>query len=217
MTSFETPEESARASAILAERDAFRLVIRGHALVEEFLDRAINDAFRDGTPAELRRLRLPARLALAEALELITTQVSTAIATFAKVRNRLAHGGDDAVTAQELEHLHAAAAPFLGDDIDLRNYDEDDQLRILVWALAQATSYTVEYALAKRQEAEAVLDVWQRRNALTGDQIRELLEGFAEPSPEAVSRFVPLLWLRESTPASWHLPQHLGRRLRGCG
>jgi hypothetical protein len=61
LINFDTPEESERAFAILTEADPFRLVIRGHALVEDVLARAIDAAFREGTPAELRRLRLPAR------------------------------------------------------------------------------------------------------------------------------------------------------------
>ena len=68
-TAFDTEEESARAFAILTEEDPFRLVIRGHAMVEDMLDRAINAAFCDGTPRELAKLRLGARVALAEALE----------------------------------------------------------------------------------------------------------------------------------------------------
>ena len=41
-------------------------------MVEEVLDGAIDAAFREGTPGELKRLRLAARIALAEGLELIT-------------------------------------------------------------------------------------------------------------------------------------------------
>jgi hypothetical protein len=45
MTTFDTPEASARAFAIITEKDPFRLIIRGHVLVEEALDEGINAAF----------------------------------------------------------------------------------------------------------------------------------------------------------------------------
>jgi hypothetical protein len=54
-------EDDPRFMTVLAEKDPFRLVIRGHALIEEVLDDAINGAFPSGTPAELKRIRLPAR------------------------------------------------------------------------------------------------------------------------------------------------------------
>jgi hypothetical protein len=76
------------------------------------LDGAIEAAFRTGTPDELKRLRLPARLALAQALELLTDEVATAIAALAKIRNRLAHGGDDVVTADERRALRDAFEPL---------------------------------------------------------------------------------------------------------
>ena len=78
-------------SVLFLEKDEFRLVIRGFGLFEEILDDAIGAAFRDGLPDELSRLRLPARLALAQALELITPEVGRAIKALAKIRNEFAH------------------------------------------------------------------------------------------------------------------------------
>jgi hypothetical protein len=53
----------------MAERnDVFRMVIRGHAVVEETLDAGIAQGFGGETPSELRRLPYPARLALFAAL-----------------------------------------------------------------------------------------------------------------------------------------------------
>jgi hypothetical protein len=136
---FDNPEESARAFGIITEEDPFRLVIRGHAMVEEVVDGAIDAAFADGTPDELKRLNLPARLALAEALELLTTEVVAAVKALAKVRNRLAHGGDDVVTSDERRALRVAFEPLIGaDDVDLDDWSEIDQLRIIVsgtWAV----------------------------------------------------------------------------------
>lgn len=147
-------------------------MIRGYALVEELLDEAISAAFRDGTPAELKRLRLAARLALAEALELVTSEVATAITALAKVRNRLAHGGDVVVTDEELRTLHAASEPFVRDDI-FENWDKDNQLRIVVYVICEATGFTVEYALKKRAEAHAAVVAWRQRSTLSKEHVRE--------------------------------------------
>ncbi len=74
MTEVEPPDdepdeqrESARAFEIISERDPFRLVIRGYALIEETVDGAINSAFANGTPAELQRLNVPALTARSHA------------------------------------------------------------------------------------------------------------------------------------------------------
>lgn len=57
---------------VFAESDEFRLAIRGMVLIEEVVDDAIDEAFRDGLPAELAGLSRPSRVSLAVALELIT-------------------------------------------------------------------------------------------------------------------------------------------------
>jgi hypothetical protein len=133
-------------------------------------------------------MRLPARIALAEALELITTAVANGISAVAKIRNRLAHGGDDNVTAAEVRSLREAFAPFEGDDIDFDRYAKQDQLRILVAGIWQATDYTVEYALEKRADAELALAAWRKRNALSAEQIAELLQRVETGDVEAEER-----------------------------
>jgi hypothetical protein len=52
----------------LIDKDEFRLVVRGQALVEDILNKGLGSALPAGTPDELKRLSLPARLALAQAL-----------------------------------------------------------------------------------------------------------------------------------------------------
>ena len=175
VSEFDSPEESRTAFDLISEADPFRL-IRGHASVEETLDRAIDAAFRAGTPPELKNLRLPARLALAEALELVTEEVVTAIKALAMVRNRLAHGGDDLVTVEEIRTLRAAFQPFdEGSDVELDDWSEDAQLRIIVAGIWQATYFTVEYALDKRAELDMALAAWRKRGALSVEELGELL------------------------------------------
>jgi hypothetical protein len=50
---FDNPDDSQQVFEIITEKDPFRLVIRGHALIEDVIDDGINSAFPDGTPGEL--------------------------------------------------------------------------------------------------------------------------------------------------------------------
>jgi hypothetical protein len=89
---------------ILSEKDPFRLVIRGFALISDLLDEAISNAFGDHIPRELSGLRIPARLALANALGAVTPELSQAIQRLGKIRHRLAHTmADDATDEEALE------------------------------------------------------------------------------------------------------------------
>jgi hypothetical protein len=64
---------------LLGEKDRFRLVIRGFALISDEVDQAITNAFGGPIPSELSRLRLPARPAPAQALGAVTPELSVAI------------------------------------------------------------------------------------------------------------------------------------------
>jgi hypothetical protein len=90
---------------LLGENDLFRLVIRGFALISEELDEAVANAFGGPIPSELSRLRLPARLALAEALGAVTPELSVAIQRLGKIRHRLAHR----VAGEATERRYAAS------------------------------------------------------------------------------------------------------------
>jgi hypothetical protein len=73
---FDNPQDSARVFDIITEQDPFRLIIRGHALIEEVIDEGIDHAFPDGAPRELKNLRLSGRLALANGLDLSRPRLS---------------------------------------------------------------------------------------------------------------------------------------------
>jgi hypothetical protein len=176
---FGTEAESRRIVDVLNQDDPFRLVIWGHSLVEEALDRAINDAFADGTPEELKRIRLAARVALARGLGLISAEVATAITALAKIRNDLAHHVDAKLTRDHVRSLRRAVKPFWPDGVDPDGYSRLEKMRIAVGAVVLATYDTTHHALEKRLEHEAALAAFQRGRTLTAQDIQTLLA--AEP------------------------------------
>jgi hypothetical protein len=84
---------------VLKEEDTFRLVIRGHATVEQAMEDALTAAFNGRLPGEIRSLPFRTRLALLVALEVVFDDHAKAIAAFARLRNELAHGKIHDVTA----------------------------------------------------------------------------------------------------------------------
>jgi hypothetical protein len=172
---FGSEAESQRVFNVISTDDPFRLVIWGHSLVEEALDRAINDAFAGGTPDELKRIRLAARVALARGLGLISDEVATAITALAKVRNDLAHHVDANLTRNHVRSLRRAVQPFWPDDQSPDGYSRIEKVRIAVGAVVLATYDTTRHALDKRREQEAALAAFQRSRTLSAQDIQSLL------------------------------------------
>jgi hypothetical protein len=173
---FLTPEESDRALAIVNNADdSFRVVIRGSALIEDQLKKVINAGFRDGTPAELKGLRIPAQLALAEALGLVTPDVVNAITALRRIRHRLAHGSNEEVTKDDVRTLLKAFEQIFRDVAPDRERSEADQLRFVVYGIWHATGSDAEYALQKRAEADEAL-LSKRLKGLPPEVIRGLLQ-----------------------------------------
>jgi hypothetical protein len=172
----EVDAEDERFEAILSEKDPFRLSIRGMSLIEEVVDEAIAEAFRGGTPRELKRLSLPVRLALAQALELLTAELVITIKDLASIRNDFAHGFDDELTADHWRVLVRILTPFMPDDFDANDYSDGDLLRIAVPTVLQATELVVQRGLDRRAAAEEAIAKLGRVNALTPEQVRRLLD-----------------------------------------
>lgn len=172
---FGTEAESQRVFNVISTDDPFRLVIWGHSLVEEALDTAINSAFEEGTPDELKRIRLAARVALARGLGLISDEVATAITALAKVRNDLAHRVDANLTRDHVRSLRRAVKPFWPDGVDPNGYSRIEKMRIAIGAVVLATYDTTHHALEKRREHEAALAAFQRSRTLSAQDIRSLL------------------------------------------
>lgn len=143
---------------VFAESDAFRLAIRGMVLIEELVDDAIDEAFRDGLPAELARLSRPSRVSLAVALELITSELAKAIETLGRIRNAFAHTMADEVSEQQIAELQKAATPFVPDVYDWENDSTFDLFYAAMIGVFNATIQTIERAeeLRKRNARELV-------------------------------------------------------------
>src|SRR3954468_16590803 len=111
------------------EKDPFRLVIRGQSLLEEALNQGIDGALPAGSPPELKRLNFAARLALAQALELITPDLAHAMKGLARIRNEFAHGLGDDITEAHAKATAEMIAPFLDEEIDGYGFANADVMR----------------------------------------------------------------------------------------
>jgi hypothetical protein len=186
LTKFESFHESTRADALFEVADPFRLVIRGYALVDERLHEVVDAAFPGGTPAELKRLRLESRLALAQALGFLLPDVARATGVLAGIRHRLAHGTDGEVTKAD---FHALQAVF--DDLfeaDMNDMSKADKLRLMVLGIWQAMGNYANLALSERAERDTAL---AEKRKLSPEFIRELMEHEDVPIDEEAEARAP--------------------------
>ena len=160
----------------LIEKDPFRLVIRGQVLLEDILNAGVDAALPAGTPGELKRLNLPARLALAQALDLITAEIVEAMKALAKIRNEFAHGYGDEITEAHAKTMSKVIAPFVPDDFDAEDYSWGDLMRVAVGVMWEAIEDTVTFALEQREQAEAALANYRKSRTLSAAEISALLE-----------------------------------------
>jgi len=150
---------------LLGEKDLFRLVIRGFALICEELDEAVANAFGGPIPSDLSRLRLPARLALAQALGAVTPELSVAIQRLGKIRHRLAHTVAGEATDEEVRGVWDAISGE-GDELEHADPDEyspGDQLRLAISAIWGAVDNAGADAYVQRAEAQNALTAYQER------------------------------------------------------
>ena len=73
-------------AALWSEKDTFKLAIVGFAAFEQIVDDGIEQVLPRGTPPELKRLNVPTKLALAEALGLITPEIRRLAGDLALIR-----------------------------------------------------------------------------------------------------------------------------------
>jgi len=88
---------------VVREQHVFKLAIRGHAAGEELIDATIAEAFRGGTPKELKRLPFRSRLALLSALTYMNKDFAKALEALAEVRHDFAHGRLNDLTPERAE------------------------------------------------------------------------------------------------------------------
>jgi hypothetical protein len=175
----DTPPDVARLLDILNVDDPFRLLIRGFSLIVDLLDEGISEAFSEGTPEQLKGLRLPARLALAQALEVIPGDLASAISRIGKLRHRMAHTLDDGLGDTEARELFELAKPHMPEE-SRRALEPDavgplNQARIAVGVVYLSTRNAMESARERRAEQVVALAAYRRRQVLSAKQIREIL------------------------------------------
>jgi hypothetical protein len=130
-----------RLADLFGEEDPFRLVIRGHALIDERLDELLAYAFVGETPQFLRGPSFQRKVDLCVALELMSSPFASLINRLTKLRNEIAHGGDE-VTTGRVKVVYSAAhefQPSLADlsDVLPRSDDPHDVLAatlVVIWA-----------------------------------------------------------------------------------
>jgi hypothetical protein len=87
------------------EPDTFRLTMRAHALISERLDELLSYAFVGDLPSFLRGPSFQRKVDLCVALGLMSPAFADVLNRFTKLRNKLAHGGDE-VSAQDAREIH---------------------------------------------------------------------------------------------------------------
>lgn len=121
--------------------DPFRLVVRGHALIDDRLDDLLAYAFVGERPAFMRGTSFQRKIDLCVALGLMSSAFANLINRLTRLRNEIAHGADE-VTTERARGVYSAAhefQPSLAEisDIFPRSDDPHDLLAAticLIWA-----------------------------------------------------------------------------------
>ena len=138
------------------------MAIRAHALIGEKLDELLSYAFVGDVPSFLRGPSFQRKVDLCVALGLMSPAFANVINRFTKLRNDLAHGGDEA-SAQDAKEIHSALhefQPSIADLADVFQSSEDphDLLKsslIVIWA---GLLGCVEVAARRREETRDALE-----------------------------------------------------------
>jgi hypothetical protein len=159
-----TASREERLADLFGGADPFRLVVRGHALIDERLDELLAYAFVGERPSFLRGPTFQRKVDLCEALGLISSPFANLVNRLTKLRNEIAHGADE-VTTGRAEVVYAAAdefQPSLAElsDVFRRSDDPHDLLAaalVVIWAGLDGC----EVVAAKRRE-ETLTDLETR-------------------------------------------------------
>jgi hypothetical protein len=144
-----------RPADLFGGADPFRLVIRGHALIDERLDELLAYAYVGERPPFLRGPSFQRKVDLCVALGLMSSPSASLVNRLTKLRNEIAHGGDE-VTTRRVKVVYSAAhelQPSLADlsDVFPRSDDPHDLLAVtlaVIWAGLDGC----EMVAAKRRE-----------------------------------------------------------------
>jgi hypothetical protein len=153
-----------RPADLLGGSDPFRLVIRGHALIDERLDELLAYAYVGEEPPFLRGPSFQRKVDLCVALGLMSSPFASLVNQLTTLRNEIAHGADE-VTTRRAQVVYSAAHEFkpsladLGDVFPLS--DDPHNLLAATLAVIWAGLDGCEMVAVKRQE-EALKDLTTR-------------------------------------------------------
>jgi hypothetical protein len=158
--------------ALLAERDPFKLAIRGHTAVEADIDAAISEAFTGQVPRQLHELGgFKTRLTLVVALGILPEQYKPSIEALAKLRHDFAHGRIADLNRQRADSLARAFEPVIGANA-FEAQPPIHTLRAALIAARTAVRVSADAARQRRREQQRLVGL--RRAIQT--RLRELRE-----------------------------------------
>lgn len=150
-----TASRAERLADVFGGADPFRLVIRGHALIDERLDDLLAYAFVGERPTFLRGPSFQRKVDLCVALGLLSSGFASLVNRMTTLRNEIAHGGDE-VTTSRAEIVYSAAHEFQPSLADLSDVfprsDHPHDLLAATLALIWAGLDGCERVAAERQE-----------------------------------------------------------------
>jgi hypothetical protein len=144
-----------RLADLFGGADPFRLVVRGHALIDERLDELLAYAFVGERPPFLRGPSFQRKVDLCVVLGLMSSAFANLINRLTKLRNEMAYGADE-VTTRRAKVVHSAAHEFQPSLADLSEVfprsDDPHDLLAATLAVIWAGLNGCEMVAAKRRE-----------------------------------------------------------------
>jgi hypothetical protein len=154
-----------RLAALAGTEDTFRLAIRAHALIDEKLDELLSYAFVAERPSFLRGPTFQRKVDLCVALGLMSPAFANLINHVTKLRNELAHGGDE-VSTERAKTIYSVAhefQPSLADlaDVFPRSEEPHDLLAASLIVICAGLAGCEMIAAKRREETlEALESRW---------------------------------------------------------
>jgi hypothetical protein len=144
-----------RLADLFGSADPFRLVIRGHALIDERLDGLLAYAFVGERPPFLRGPSFQRKVDLCVALRLMSSAFANLVNRLTKLRNEMAHAADE-VTTRRVKVVYSAAYEFQPSLADLSDVfprsDNPHDLLAATLAVIWVGLNGCEMVAAKRRE-----------------------------------------------------------------
>lgn len=167
---------------LLDEDDAFRLTVRAHAAIEQYIKMAIQSRFVDQKlPDEFKHLGFTRTLTLAISLGLVPPEIKRLSSPFTKLRDAFVHGMISEVSPERAKQVFDACRPYLAETVERQLEDAPpiNYLRVAAATIYLEFAEGVRLAEARRRfEDEAIGEARGRamkRGRLTNEQIRKLL------------------------------------------